>query len=73
MYDPIGRGLVQGGVFKMIGSTTEEQDKCTAVITEQQSATVSPISWYKTSLEDTIQCAACRPRMNILTLQPSWS
>jgi hypothetical protein len=44
MYNPIGRGFVQGGNFKVIGLTTEEQDKCTAVTTEQQSETVSPIS-----------------------------
>ena len=43
MYDPIGLGLVQGGVFKMIGSTEEEQDEWTAVITEQLSKTVSHI------------------------------
>ena len=27
MNDPIGRGLVEGGVFKMIGSTEEDQDE----------------------------------------------
>ena len=40
---------------------------------KQLSATVSPISGYETSLVDTIQCAALRPRMNILTHWPSWS
>ena len=40
---------------------------------KQLSATVSPISGYKTSLDDTIQCAALRPRMNILMHWPSWS
>ena len=39
MYNPIGRGLVQGGVFKVIGLMVEEQDEWTAVITEQVSAT----------------------------------
>ena len=43
MYDPIGCGLVQGGVFRMIGLTEEDQDEWTAVITEELSATVSPI------------------------------
>ena len=43
MYDPIGSGLVQGGVFNVIGLTVEEQDEWTAVMTEQLSATVSPI------------------------------
>ena len=49
MYDPIGRGLVQGGVFNVIGLTVEEQDEWTAVITEQLSATVSPILGNKLS------------------------
>ena len=35
IYDPIGHGFVQGGVFKTIGLTVEEEDKWTAVITEQ--------------------------------------
>ena len=73
MYDPIECGIVEGGVFSTIGSTEEEQDELTAVITEQLSATVSPISGYKTPFDNTIQCAALRPQMNILTLRPSWS
>jgi hypothetical protein len=27
MNNPIGHGVVEGGVFKMIGSTEEEQDE----------------------------------------------
>ena len=41
--------------LQMIGLRVEEQDEWTAVITEQQSVTVSPISGYETSLDDTIQ------------------
>jgi hypothetical protein len=55
MYDPIGRGLVQGGVFNVIGLTVEEQDEWTAVITEQVSATESPILGYETSLDEIFQ------------------
>ena len=52
MYNPIGRGFVQGGVFKTISSTVNEQDEWTAVMTVQYSATVSPILGYKTSLDE---------------------
>jgi hypothetical protein len=72
MYDPIRRGLVQGGVFKMIGLEDEAQDEWTAVIREQLSMTETPILGQENSLHDTIQCAAFRPQMNILMLRPSW-
>jgi hypothetical protein len=71
MYNPIGRGFVQGGVFKTISSTVNEQDEWTAVMTVQYSATVSPILGYKTSLDDTFQWASLRPCMNIFTLRLS--
>jgi hypothetical protein len=46
MNKPIGLGFVEGGVFRMTGSTEEEQDELTASMTKQLSATESPISGY---------------------------
>jgi hypothetical protein len=40
---------------------------------EQELAIELPISWYKTSLNNTFQLAAVSPRVNVLTLLPSWS
>ena len=44
MNELIGRLGTQGGVFNMIGSTVEAQDEWIAVMMQQESATLSPMS-----------------------------
>jgi hypothetical protein len=60
MNVPIGLAGVHGGVLSLIGMTELEQDVWMAVVMVQESATVSPISLYATSIDSTFQWAAKR-------------
>ncbi len=73
MNVPIGLAGVHGGILSLIGMTELEQDAWMAVMMVQESATVSPISLYATSIDSTFQWAAKRPRTNAVTDWWSWS
>ncbi len=73
MNELIGRAGKQGGVFNTIGLTVDAQDEWIAVVMQQESATLSPMSGYATSRDSTDQWAALSPLMNVWTLRPSWS